>query len=85
MEYAWYICYISGGLLYHLRRLILQYVIINISNIVTIINTVIINHASCFLEQPSEIQYSLESCLGIRQKTSSEYQPLKMCSLVEST
>lgn len=57
--------------LYHLKRLILQYVIINVSNIVTIINAVIINWASCLLEQPSEIQYSLESCLGTRQKTSS--------------
>lgn len=44
----------------HLKRLILLHVIINISNIVTIINIVVINCVTCFHEQPSEIQYSLE-------------------------
>lgn len=69
IEYAWYICYISemAGL-YHLKtHVILLHVIINISKkLVQLINIVVINCVTYFPEPPSEIQYSLESCLGAR-------------------
>lgn len=53
--------------LYHLKRLILLHVIINFSNkSVQIINIVVLNSVTYFPEQTSEIQYSLESCLGAR-------------------